>query len=301
MLRRTGTVLALAGLLIARVVEAQAPTFISTWGSFGTGDNQFYTPVGVATNLGGDVFVIDSNNCRVQRFSSDGVYVTQWGSQGSGNSQFALPSDIAVDSNGDVYVADTVNGRIQKFSGTGTFLTSWIAYSHGIAVDALDNVWISGREEVRKFTSNGSLIAQWPVPPGYIDDVAVDVGGNVFVVDRDGGHILKFTSAGTYITEWNIDRIGASPVRLAVDRAGRVFVDEYGTCRIEVFTGDGTYIMQWGSPGPAIGQFANPIGIAVDGDFIYVADTNNSRIQKFGFVPTSTSAVSWGSIKAAYR
>ena len=58
----------------------------------------------------------------------------------------------------------------------------------------------------------------------------------------------------------------------------------------------------WGSYGASPGQFDNPIGIAIDGDGdIYVADTNNSRIQKFGYAPTPVQGATWGSMKARYR
>jgi DNA-binding beta-propeller fold protein YncE len=43
-----------------------------------------------------------------------------------------------------------------------------------------------------------------------------------------------------------------------------------------------SYAMQWGTEGSASGQFKRPQGIAVDSaGNVYVADTNNNRIQKF--------------------
>ncbi len=42
------------------------------------------------------------------------------------------------------------------------------------------------------------------------------------------------------------------------------------------------YLAQWGGPGSGDGQFNNPAGIAVDpSGFVYVADMNNHRVQKF--------------------
>jgi DNA-binding beta-propeller fold protein YncE len=51
---------------------------------------------------------------------------------------------------------------------------------------------------------------------------------------------------------------------------------------MQVFDSNGTFITKWGSPGTENGQFARPEGINVDpSGNVYVADTNNNRVQKF--------------------
>ncbi len=85
------------------------------WGSWGSGDGQFISPAGVAVDSSGNVYVADTGNHRIQKFTSDGHFVTKCGVEGSGDGQFRNPADVAVDSSGNVYVADTGNHRIQKF------------------------------------------------------------------------------------------------------------------------------------------------------------------------------------------
>ena len=34
---------------------------------------------------------------------------------------------------------------------------------------------------------------------------------------------------------------------------------------------------------------------------VFVADTNNQRIQKFAFAPTPTAQKTWGGVKSRYR
>jgi DNA-binding beta-propeller fold protein YncE len=52
--------------------------------------------------------------------------------------------------------------------------------------------------------------------------------------------------------------------------------------RVEKFTSDGSFITQWGG---SAGQFNAPTGIAVDfSGNIYVVDSSNNRIEKFGNV-----------------
>jgi DNA-binding beta-propeller fold protein YncE len=44
-----------------------------------------------------------------------------------------------------------------------------------------------------------------------------------------------------------------------------------------------SFITKWGSKGEGDGQFFSPRAVALDSSGnVYVADTNNNRIQKFG-------------------
>ena len=78
-------------------------------------DGKFKKPGGVAVDAAGNVYVADTGNHRIQKFTSNGVLLAKWGKEGSGNCEFRSPEGVAVDASGNVYVADTGNHRIQKF------------------------------------------------------------------------------------------------------------------------------------------------------------------------------------------
>ena len=63
----------------------------------------------------GSVYVVNANKDRIQKFTSDGVFVRTWGTEGTGDGQFDTPKGVAVESDGSVYALDTRNNRIQKF------------------------------------------------------------------------------------------------------------------------------------------------------------------------------------------
>jgi len=44
-------------------------SFLTAWGSAGSGDGQFNSPGGVAVEGGGSVYVADAGNYRIQKFA----------------------------------------------------------------------------------------------------------------------------------------------------------------------------------------------------------------------------------------
>ena len=49
--------------------------FIRKWGSHGSGNGQFDTPIGIAINPNGYVFVADYLNDRIQKFTNTGTLI----------------------------------------------------------------------------------------------------------------------------------------------------------------------------------------------------------------------------------
>jgi len=122
--------------LMRRINALEAALGIETykrkWGSKGTGDGQFYYPVVFAHDgihvSGGEVFVTDASNHRVQVFKLDGTYKRKWGSYGTGKGQFYYPYGIHV-SGGEVFVTDANNHRVQVFEIDNPGGTPFYAYA----------------------------------------------------------------------------------------------------------------------------------------------------------------------------
>ena len=159
------TVLGSLCSLAAPAVAAESPpNYVAQWGVNGSGDGQFQYPAGIATDSAGNVYVADTDNHRIQKFTSSGTFVTKWGVNGSGDGQFQKPFGIATDSAGNVYVSDTNNQRIQKFASAGSLITKWgsggsangqFLFPHGIATDSAGNVYVADthNHRVQKFGS----------------------------------------------------------------------------------------------------------------------------------------------------
>jgi sugar lactone lactonase YvrE len=285
----------------------------------GSGNGEFNNPLGVAHDASGNLYVTDSGNNRVQKFSSSGTYITQWGTSGTGNGEFTSMSGIAVDSSNNVYVFDVGNNRIEKFDSSGNYLTQWgsegsgdgqfeFPYGDGLAVDSSDNVYAvdgpNGR--VQKFSSAGAYITQWGTfgsangefisPQG----ITVDSSNNVYVADSGNNRVQKFSNVGAYISQFGSQGQGDGefsngPTFLALDSSNNIYVTDGNGHRVEKFNSSGSYVSQWGSEGSGDGQFEFPYGITVNTDGnVVIVDSNNARVQKFS--STGTYISQWGGL-----
>jgi DNA-binding beta-propeller fold protein YncE len=238
------------------------------WGTQGTGPGQFSGPGPFAFDQAGDIYVADSYNDRIEKFDSGANFLTAWGSYGTGPGQFDYPEGLAVDSSGRVYVADSFNSRIEVFASSGAFLRSFgsIGTNDG-------QFWFSGV-------------------------TAIDSSNNVYVVDFPGGsydnfRVQKFDASGAFLTQWasrgpNPNPAGGLQVPgIATDSANNVYVVDGANNNVQKFTSDGVFLGLWGSYGTGPGEFNNPMGIAIDpsGNYIYVADYYNARINVFAYAP----------------
>jgi LPXTG-motif cell wall-anchored protein len=164
------------------------------------------------TRSSGNVYVADTSNSRIQKFSSNGKFLAVWppngGVQvGNGRGEFSHPEGIATDSSGNVYVADTQNDRIQKFNSSGEYVTEWGKHGTGpgeviqpgsVATDSKGNVYVTDVDRIQKFDSNGKFLTQWGGSGQgngqffTTKGVATDSSDNIYVVDSGHSRIQKF-------------------------------------------------------------------------------------------------------------
>ena len=64
----------------------------------------------------GNVFIADTDNNRIQKFTADGKFISSIMSWGDGSDKLRFPYGLTTDAAGNLYVADTGNSRIVKFA-----------------------------------------------------------------------------------------------------------------------------------------------------------------------------------------
>ena len=225
-------------------------------------EGQFNEPWGVAVDDEGYVYVSDTWNHRVQKFTSDGTFVTMWGTFATTGGDLTSPGtfwgprEVLVGQDGNIYVMDTGNKRVEKFAPDGTF--------------------------IQQFGGAGVVEGRFDEPVG----LAQDRDGNFYVADTWNMRVQKFDSNFDYLGQWPIRGWGSNSVvnkpYLTVDGENTVYVSDPEMFRILVFDTNGLFKATFGQYGSDAISFALPNGVTVglEGN-LYLADADNHRILIF--------------------
>ncbi len=239
-----------------------------SFGSEGSGPDQFKEPLGVAVNdsltesASGDVYLADKGNNRVERFTSTGAYLGQFDGSGTFEVEgkvetgvaaptgvFSAPEQVAVDGSGktvledpsvgDVYVLDPGHDVIDKFSSTGEY---------GSQITPADVC--SPSQCVVRVEVVGSTVVRTGRRSETFTSMAVDPSGNLWTSDAIGEEIEEIEESGhkelrkygsTYISECGPAgscapkfEIRTTGSKMAVDSSGNLYILDSGS--INAFT-----------------------------------------------------------------
>ncbi|MFA9453353.1 MAG: NHL repeat-containing protein [Candidatus Aminicenantaceae bacterium] len=79
----------------------------------------FYIPMDIALDAEGNLYVLDTGNHRIQKFSPDGAYLATLGRQGQGPGEFNFPGSLDIDQEGGLIVASPYGQKIQILDMSG--------------------------------------------------------------------------------------------------------------------------------------------------------------------------------------
>jgi YVTN family beta-propeller protein len=259
---------------------------------------------GVATDRSGHVYVLDSENDRVQIFDLDGHFIRAFGDSTTFDLASGTPnvnggisaSGLAVvqpdpSASPVVYVADQGRDQVDRFvldpstlavTSTTTRADLGLDHPQGIALDpAATRVYVADDDNHRVLVldpTSLSVIAQvgsFGTGPGQFQnpyDVAVDTHDQLYVADNLNNRVDVFdatslASLGAFGTAGHA--IGQfSIVRaagaLADDPRGGVDVADTANNRIQALDPGGSLLSAWGLAGRGVGYVTRARGVALD-------------------------------------
>lgn len=207
-------------------------------------------PNGVAFLPDGSLIVVQAVPPAIHRYDAAGTRVHTFGNRGRGAGELLRPAGVCVSEDNLLFVADAANDRIQSYSLAGEPLA---AYGDG---------QLSG-------------------PGGVATDAE-----RVVVADTLNHRVVAFRRVNGDLL-WSTGKFGrdagefALPADVALDTDGAAYVVDSENSRIQKLDRAGRHQKTWGLWGYHPGLLAGPLGIAVRGDRVYVADAMNHRIQVY--------------------
>lgn len=282
-----------------RLVSSSTGGIITTIAGTGTmgynGDGgpataaQLSGPDGIATDVNGNLYIVDSGNHRIRMVNSAGIISTFAGNGTSGFSgdggqataaSLSYPSGVNV-TNGNVYISDGGNNRIR------------VVYSSGIIST------IAGNGTAAFGGDGGSAISASLSSP---KKVLVDNFGDIYIADWGNHRIRMINSMGT-ITTVAGNGTGAytgdggpatsaslqHPSQIAFDAASNMYIaDEYNNRirkidvnnTITTYCGNGTQSFTGDGGLPSSATVWSPTGVTFDNwGNMYIADYGNNRVR----------------------
>ena len=266
-------------------------------GDRGTGDEELMGPADVVYN--GDerlLYVVDSENNRINVFENDGEHDSEFGTfcsvddiedcndnargaDDDGDAQFDNPTAATLDDRENLFVVDSGNGRIQmfdngrfemKFGSTDTRDDDYLGSPQGIAIwESEEKIFVSSRttDAIHVFDYDGEFLFDFD-----------DFGRDSF--DNPTHLLIDNTEKILYVSDSENDQV-------VIFKLVRGSTCPSGTDR----EADGVcYVEKFGESGRGDGEFSSPSGLALDGenDLLYVADTGNDRVQSFQLIDGNT-------------
>jgi hypothetical protein len=165
----------------------------------------------------GDVYLADSSNDVIDRYSASGVFQKQFKAEAPAGS-FAPgsfhPSGVAVDqSTGDLYVADETHGVIDEFTPEGVFVeevgAGQLTNPVGVAVDGKGDVYVANGDTLKFTAPAGKATVGSVIDSGAGSGVAVEPSSEAVYVDG-GSYIAAYTSAGVSLGRFGSKQLSGS-------------------------------------------------------------------------------------------
>jgi sugar lactone lactonase YvrE/fibronectin type 3 domain-containing protein len=205
------------------------------------------TPVAVAADAEGKLWILDKKKYRVIRLDANGKVIFSFGSEGSADGQFDAPTDLAISPSGKIYVADKGRDSVQVFDREGKFLSAVRKLDDptSIAVDPQENLYV--------LESGSNVISIHSAQGGLIGNFAKQKEGN-------SGYLQKPLALMATLDE--------------------IFVLDGN--RVKVYSHKGEYVRSFAAKGGRPGELDEPVAIARKDDVSFlIAERSNKRVQTF--------------------
>ena len=198
------------------------------------------------------------------------------------------PCGIAYNSRGEMIVSECVGHRVSIIDNRGKKIRTFgsrgdspdqMKYPRSIAIDDIDNIYVSSSHKLQKFTSNGELIKCIGKEAGKEGEFIVPRGvtlhdNQVYVCDTNNHRIQVFDLNLNFVRSIGSRGEGRgefnAPWDVKLDTAGNIYVAEYNNSRVQVLDNSGHFIRTLGDEGER--KLRHPSGLHIADKYVYISD-----------------------------
>jgi streptogramin lyase len=244
-----------AGVHQAAAQDATFTMYVANSQNYGVGNTRYFT---------------------IEKFDSHGnasVFAT--------NSSFSSPIlsspvGVALDSSGHVYVDCTQDDTwIEEFGPSGNnparFVNSTVSYPAGIVFDVFSNLYVANNNSIERYDSLGVGTVFATTGTAFLEGLAFDPNGNLWVSDEYNGLIEERNTDGTLTV---FATPGHNPFGLAFDSATNLYVALQGNGTIVKYDPNTNQTLV-----ATLGGTSLPVGLGFDpAGNLYVTESGLNRI-----------------------
>ena len=194
------------------------------------------------------------------------------------------PYGIAYNSRGEMIVSECFGHRVSIIDNRGKKIRTFgsrgdspdqMIYPQGITIDDMDNIYVSSRHKLQKFTSNGELIECIGKEGEFNDPRGVTLHDNkVYVCDSDNHRIQVFDLNLNFVRSIGSRGEGRgefnAPHDVKLDTAGNIYVADSFNSRVQVLDNSGHFIRTLGDEGER--KLGLPSCLHIADKYVYISD-----------------------------
>ena len=271
-------------------------------GLTGNTDGILKAPRGIAIDKNNYLYVADTGNQMIQKFTTKGQFLSQFSVNSHGEE--SSTTDLAIDSDKGLIVCNEIKevnfllltehrntNELSVFDLAGNLLDEYtcneVTSICGIAINSHGDIIICDKKSLyrkdkhrnvfRLFSSRNIIDG-----PGYY--LCIDGDDNVILAETKSNVVKIFNPNGshkiTFCVSLNDDKKKGQPFGVASDGEHILVADDENKC-IKVFKYNGTFVSTIESTNDPL---SSPRGLAVTKDgFVFVADRDNACIKKYRY------------------
>jgi|GEM_PF-1580988 len=190
---------------------------------------------------------------------------------------------LAVEDSANNYRDTTISVFIDNPLSPGGEISGFGNYLYGLSAGTDIYIGEFGTGNIYRYDNNYQLLGTFQIIDslgiGFPVAMRIDNSGKIWIANIVSQTMNRFSAQGNF--EFRFGGNLSLPSGIAFDNAGNIWVSDRLHHKIKKFDSSGNLLFEFGTKGSGYGEIDRPIGIGINGEKVYIADSRNARISIF--------------------